>query len=42
MSKEELELQYNKQQYIAIQVDSLELAKQQGEENKLQKIQRHP
>jgi len=26
MSKEELELQYNKQQYIAIQLGSLELA----------------
>ena len=36
MSKEELEIQYNKQQYIAIQVGSLELATTQGLERGLE------
>ncbi len=36
MSKEELEIQYNKQQYIAIQVGSLELATRTGLEQGLE------
>ncbi len=36
MSQEELEIQYNKQQYIAIQIGSLELAKKQGLEQGLE------
>jgi len=37
MSKEELELQYNKQQYIAIQLGALELAEKQGIEQGIEK-----
>jgi len=37
MSKDELELQYNKQQYIAIQLGALELAEKQGIEQGIEK-----
>jgi len=37
MSKEELELQYNKQQYIAIQLGSLALAEKKGREEGFEK-----
>ena len=37
MSKDELELQYNKQQYIAIQLGALELAEKEGIEQGIEK-----